>query len=140
MRAKLLLMLLIAGGLWACKNSTNNSACGMDVCTAEFATLGIEATNGTDSLIYIKDLKIINKRTNKAVKLPLPPSNAYYAPNYMLIADDNTKGEFSTGGDDIEITATNKATNQTKTITLKISGGCNCHVAKVSGPDKMVFD
>jgi len=140
MRAKLLLVLLIAVGLSACKNSTNNSACGTEMCTAEFASIGIEATDNTDSLIYLKDVKVINKRTNKPVKLPVAQPGGIHAPNYVPIANDNTKDEFSTAGDDIEITATNKATNQTKTITLKISGGCNCHVAKVSGADKLVFD
>jgi hypothetical protein len=38
------------------------------------------------------------------------------------------------------ISGTHPTTNVTKTVTFKISGGCNCHVEKVSGSSTVVFD
>jgi hypothetical protein len=48
--------------------------------------------------------------------------------------------DYSTDGDIIKVSATDPATNQTKSVNMKISGGCNCHVAKISGPDTVKFD
>jgi hypothetical protein len=59
---------------------------------------------------------------------------------YYIVATDNNKMDYSTDGDIIKASATDPATNQTKTVNLKISGGCNCHVAKISGPDTVKFD
>jgi hypothetical protein len=71
--------------------------------------------------------------------LPAPPYVDFIAGS-ELIASDATKDEYSTDGDDIRITATSASTEQVKTVIIKISGGCNCHVAKLSGPDIVKFD
>lgn len=140
MYKKILFVLLAAVSLSACKNSLNNVACGTQVCTDEFAYLGITIKAGTDTLVAVSNIKVVNLRTNKEVERPLYPPNVDFVRNTVLIADDSTKNQFSSAGDDVQITATNTKTNQTKSITIKISGKCNCHVAKVSGPDELVFD
>jgi hypothetical protein len=91
-------------------------------------------------MVAVKDVTVINLRTKKPVTPPLYPPATHYTPNTMLIASDGTREEFSSAGDDVEITATNTATGQIKKTVVKISGGCNCHVSRVSGPIKLIFD
>ena len=140
MLKKLSLIFLLAVGLSACKKNNNSSGCGVKTCTAEYVSFGIIYTDSQDRTITVKDVTVINLRTKKPVTPPPYPPAIDYIPNFQLIASDSNKDEFSSTGDDVQITATNTATGQIKTTILKISGGCNCHVAKLSGPDKLLFD
>ncbi|MBD1387648.1 hypothetical protein IDJ75_20350 [Mucilaginibacter rigui] len=88
----------------------------------------------------VEEYSLKNLRTDKPVtRIPTDPIIDYVA-GYVLVANDGIKTEFSTEGDDVEITAKSKATGQVKKVIVKISGGCNCHVAKLSGPDTVKFD
>lgn len=137
---KLLIVLVMATSLSACKKNGNKQACGTQMCDASFAYLGVIFNNNKGEAAGVKNLTVINLRTGKAVKMPTYPPNVDFIAGSFLIASDENKGEFSTQGDDIKITATSALTGQIKTTTLKISGGCNCHVQKISGSEKVTFD
>ncbi|WP_374951595.1 hypothetical protein [Mucilaginibacter sp.] len=139
MLKNLLILLLLLLGLSACnKNSTQG--CTM-ACTAQYVYnyYGIILTDSKNPDAKFINISVINQRTNKPVVLPLYPPNIDFVAGFLLIAANDNKGEFSTGGDNIRITATNAVTNQTKSAVIRISGGCNCSVAKISGPDKLEF-
>ncbi|MBL4675403.1 MAG: hypothetical protein JKY70_04240 [Mucilaginibacter sp.] len=135
---KLLPVLMLAVCLLACKK--NNGACSTQMCDASFAFIGVQFTNSAGDPIEVTGLKVVNIRTNKQLELPPPPETLIYAPGYVFIVSDQNKAEFSAAGDQVKVTAQSTLTGRTKSFTLKISGGCNCHVAKVSGPDKLVID
>lgn len=122
----------------ACRTSSNQPGCDTKVCTDIFVTVGLQFVDNTGKLIQVEGFSAINQRTHLNM-MPAPQNQALIT-GYFDIADDNMKSQLSTDGDDILITATNPATHQTKTVTLKVSGGCNCHVAKISGPDTVTFD
>jgi len=63
-----------------------------------------------------------------------------FSPGFKTIATDSNLDEFSTGGDNVQISATHPDTHQIKTAVVKIAGGCACHISKISGPDTVVFD
>jgi hypothetical protein len=140
MRKTILLILLAAISLSACKKNNNHTACGTQACTATYAYLGIIFNDSNGGVANVKDVAVINMRTGKPLKLPPYPPAVDFIYGSILIASDENKDQFSTNGDDIKITATSATTGQVKTAVIKISGGCNCHVEKISGPNKMVFD
>jgi hypothetical protein len=140
MRKATLFILLAAIGLSACKKNNNHTACGTQTCTASFVYIGVAFNNSNGEATSVKDVTVVNMRTGKPLKLPPYPPAVDFMYGSILIASDENKDQFSTQGDDIKITATSATTGQVKIAVIKISGGCNCHVEKISGPVKIVFD
>jgi hypothetical protein len=139
MYKKLTGLLLLIALLSACsKNQPQKPACGSQVCTAIFATVGIHFTDKQGNAIAVEDYTVFNLSSNKLLTPGVP--NMDMAKGYYIVASDSNKKDYSSDGDNIRVTATDPATKQTKTVVLKISGGCNCHVDKISGPDTVAFD
>ncbi len=139
MYKSLSILLLSIVLLSACsKNKPQKPACGSQVCTAIFATVGIHFTDKQGNAIAVENFTVFNLSSNKILTPGVP--NLDLVKGYYIIASDSDKQDFSTDGDNIRVSATDPATNQTKTATFKISGGCNCHVGKLSGPDTLAFD
>ncbi|MFA6247648.1 MAG: hypothetical protein WC615_11965 [Mucilaginibacter sp.] len=141
MYKKLLLVLVMAISLSACKKSGKKTGCDPNqICTAQFVTIGIAFTDNEGKPTIVEEYSMKNLSTGKPVtRIPTDPIIDYVA-GYVLVANDGIKSEFSSSGDDVEITAKSKATGQVKKVIVKVSGGCNCHVAKLSGPDTVKFD
>jgi hypothetical protein len=129
-----LLVLLVCS---ACRK-TRQTACGAQECTDLFASIGARFFDKNNSPVIITDFKVLDLRTNKAIVKAVPANSV--ASNYMEILDDNDLKSLSSEGDMIQVTATDPVSGQTKITLFKISGGCNCHVAKLSGPDSITFD
>lgn len=139
MNKNLPILLLSMVLLSACsKNKPQKPACGSQVCTAIFATVGIHFTDKQGNGLAVENFSVFNLSSNKPLTPGVP--NLDLVKGYYIIASDSDKQDFSTDGDNIRVSATDPATNQTKTATFKISGGCNCHVAKISGQDTLAFD
>ncbi|MBD1364011.1 hypothetical protein IDJ77_09340 [Mucilaginibacter sp. ZT4R22] len=134
------LLCLVAAGFAACKENKNSGCDAAQVCTEEFRSLGVTFTDKGGNNVTVKNVTVVNLRTN----IPLVAKNVLdpgFAPYTYFIATDSNKDEFSVNGDDVKVTATSTATNKTVSAILKISGGiCNCHIGKISGPDKIVFE
>jgi hypothetical protein len=132
-----LAILLIIACCFSCHKSNQQSACGTQECTKNNVVIGVSFTNQDGSGVTVKDYSAINQRTHAKVFSP-----GYYdtVPGFYVLADDSMRDQFSTEGDDVVITGTHTTTGQTKTVTYKISGGCNCHVEKVSGVSPVVFN
>jgi len=114
-------------------------ACATHNCTKEFVTLYFKFVDKNGNPIAVDGYKAVNLRTNKTLHdngLIVP---GVYPPSYS-IANDADLVNLSDNGDDVAISGTDPVSNQTKTAVVKVSGGCNCHVAKVSGPDQLQFD
>ncbi|WP_184544921.1 hypothetical protein [Mucilaginibacter sp. FT3.2] len=124
----------------ACKNNKQNSGCGLQTCTANFSYLGVRFIDNNGKPVTLKNFSAINLRTNKSLTPVQYPPNIDFVAGFMLLTSDSNIKDFSTGGDNVKVTATDSLTNKTQTATLKISGGCGCHVAKISGPDDVVFN
>lgn len=87
----------------------------------------------------VQNYSVTNQRTHlKIVNTSSAVINMIYGS--YIVADDNAKSQLSTDGDDVLVSATNPTTGQTKAVTLKLSGGCNCHVNRISGVDVVAFD
>ncbi|MBL4676307.1 MAG: hypothetical protein JKY70_08915 [Mucilaginibacter sp.] len=138
-RLSTVFLLLTIIGLSACSKN-NNGGCGTQMCSTEFATIVFQFTDKNGTPTAVTDVKLINIRTNKAVKIPPPNPYANTVAGFVALADDSTKSEFSAGGDEVRVSAKSVETGKMASATLKISGGCNCHVSKVSGPDKVAFN
>ncbi len=129
-----LLTLFIAG---CGKNQQPRLGCGTGLCTLEFASVYIQFTNNADKLVTVQNFSAINQRTG--LKLEVTPGNMPGgAVGSYIIANDNTRDQLSDEGDNISVSGTYNG--QTKTAVVKISGGCNCHVKKESGPSTIKFD
>jgi len=91
-----------------------------------------------NSAVVVKDYQVINLRTNK----PVPTDTALVLkPGTYFVAGYNDNKLFSANGDDIQVTATDSLTNQTKTVDFKIAyPACSCGIQKLSGPDTVKFN
>ncbi|HEX8019929.1 hypothetical protein [Mucilaginibacter sp.] len=139
---KCIFLFLLAAIFGGCKKHNQQTGCPSQTCTAEFVSLNVNFVNKDGLIAFGKNVTVINLRTHETIIAkgngsPVVPT---IGPNLYTIATDNNKNEFSAEGDDVELRATDAVTNITKTTLFKISGGCNCHIAKISGPDKMVLN
>ena len=138
---KYFVFFLIASALLSCKKHDQQKGCLARACTLEFASITVRFVTKDGLPTPGKNVTVINLRTHDAIIAKgsgiIVPS---IGPNLFTLATDNNKSEFSTEGDDVELTATDVVTNITKTARFKISGGCNCHISKISGPDEIVFN
>jgi hypothetical protein len=137
---KLFVLLLIATCCLGCDKKKESVGCGTGACTLSFASITIRYTDKNGTGITVQNFTAINQRTKLSVVPSNPQTGVFIEPGYRIVTDDGMKGHFSADGDDVIVSATNPNTNQTKSVTLKISGGCNCHIDKLSGPQTVVFD
>ncbi len=140
MTKRILTLLLIVAFATCKKSDHNKSPCSVGTCTAVYAAVYIRFVDKTGTGVIVTNYSIKNLRTGLIVK-PAGGSDAGAAfQGYKYVANDGNIKEFSPEGDDLEVTATDPTTHQTKTVTVKVSGGCNCHVERVSGPEVVTFD
>ncbi|MBV8388814.1 MAG: hypothetical protein JO080_03345 [Mucilaginibacter sp.] len=133
-----ILLLIATVSLASCKKNQQKTPCGTQACTDNFASVGILCTDNTGKPIAVSNFTVYNVTSNKLLHPGYNVGLLVYG--YYIVATDNNKMDYSTDGDVIRVSATDPATNQTKTANLKISGGCNCHVAQISGPDTLKFN
>jgi hypothetical protein len=130
--------MLVAAALClsACKKNTQ-TACGTQACTDLFASIGVHFVDKNNNPVAVTNFIVLDLRTHKFITHMIPEGLHY--PGYMEIHDDNDIKDLSTEGDNVQVSATNPATGQVITTIFKISGGCNCHVTKIAGPDTIQF-
>lgn len=120
------------------KSQQKNTACGTQVCSDIFMSVNIHYVDNKGEPIIVSNFTVFDVTSNKQL-YPALPTGDLVVGAYTIASDSNIK-DYSTSGDIIKVTATDPATGQIKTVNFKISGGCNCHVAKLSGPDTVAFD
>jgi len=134
----LVILFAIVTSLVSCTKTQQKSACGTQVCTAIFAIIGIQYTDNAGKPTAVDTFKVFNVTSNKRLYPGI--ANINTVQGYYVVASDGNKMEYSSEGDVIKVSATDPVTKQTKDVNFKISGGCNCHVAKISGQDTVKFD
>lgn len=137
MKRSLWIFVAVALCLAACKKNTQ-TACGTQVCTDLFASIGVHFVDKNNNPIVVSNFTVLDLRTHQFIT-HMTPEGIHY-PGYVEILDDNDIKDLSTEGDNLQVSATNPATGQVITTIFKISGGCNCHVTKISGPDTIQFN
>jgi hypothetical protein len=138
MKKLILLCLPFAVIISSCSKKLKTDGCPTDqICTMIFTSVGTEFVDKDGKNVTVKDFKVFNMRTNKYIvaKGVVDPG---FSPMHHTIVTDANKKEVSTEGDDLKITATYN--NTTIAATFKIAGGCNCHVTKISGVEKIVVN
>jgi hypothetical protein len=103
-----------------------------------FVSINVKFQDKNGNALEVKNFSAVNQRTNESISSG--NQQGINGVGYYTVADDNTRSKLSTQGDEVVVTATHPTTGQTKTATFKISGGCNCHVARISGPQVITFD
>ena len=123
----------------ACSNSsTKQTSCGSRACTDIFASIDISFTNSSGAPLIVKSYSVIDTRTNAAIK---ESGDIITNPGTYVVVDDSYLKYLSADGDNLQVSATDSLTNQTKTTIIKVSGGqCACHVTKISGADTVAFN
>ncbi|GAA4922334.1 hypothetical protein [Mucilaginibacter defluvii] len=124
---KLPVMLLAILAINTCNQAEEK--CPDKPCTMMFASVPVSYNKP------VKDFKAVNLRTGQNLTHQDQTTG-----NMFTIVDDGDRKKLTEGGDDIELTATDSATNVSRKDTVKISGGkCACHVERVSGPTEISF-
>ena len=137
MKKTLIIALLIASCFGCSKKQSEALGCQPQACTMVFASINVQFQDKSGNAVTVKNYKVVNQRTKESLTSSGTPINSA---GYYTLVDDGMLKLLSTTGDEIVVTATNPITGQTKTATFKISGGCNCHVAKISGAQIVTFD
>jgi hypothetical protein len=137
MLKKLFLLLLIVA-CSACTKNQQKSACGTQVCTDIFASVGVLFKDKNNNAVDVTNYSVVDLRTNLTLTNVIS-TTGNSIPGARIVVDDSNLKDLTTDGDNIKVSATNPATNEIQTATFKIAGGCNCHVSKISGPDVIVF-
>ena len=133
-------LILLCAALFTSCDKKEPSDCGAIACTLEFRSVGISFTDKDGNPAAVKNYSAINQRTGESVKIPGAP-NLTLLQGTFIVVDDSHRKSLSAEGDEIKVTGTSEATNQTKSAIVKVAGGeCSCHIEKLSGPDKIAFD
>ena len=130
--APAVLLFLVA----ACDRETE---CPPRFCTEQFVSVALSFADTSGNPVSVRDVSAVNTRTgaNYAPEVAgIRPDSSRY-----IMITDSEKETLSARGDTIRVTAAHAATGQVKTAELVVSGGeCACHIQKLSGPDRVVFD
>jgi hypothetical protein len=118
---------------------TRQTACGTQTCTDLYAYIGVMFKDKNNNAVSVANFTVTDLRTNMVLTNNISAS-ADFVPGFRVIVDDSDLKDLTTDGDNVRVTASNPATSQTINTLFKISGGCNCHVAKLSVPDTIKFN
>jgi hypothetical protein len=133
---KIFIVLFLACFFGCTKKQSEVLDCPPQACTMVFASISVHFQDKNGNAVNVKNFTAINQRTNETLSSGSPGLNG----TGYTIADDSMRSKLSTKGDEVIVTATHPTNGQTKTATYKISGGCNCHVERISGPQVVTFD
>lgn len=134
---RVILFLMIAVGT-SCSEKINQE-CPQLICTQLFVSINVQFKDAAGKTVAVTDFKAVNKRIDKVIYIDTTANSG--SPTNFTIASDASKNEFSAKGDQVMVTATHPDTKATVETGFVISGGkCACHVAKLSGPDEIVFE
>jgi len=135
---KLFILFLIACFFGCTKKQGEVLDCPPQACTMVFVSINVQFQDKNGNALAVKNYSAVNQRTNESISSGT--QQGINGVGYYTVADDNTRSKLSTQGDEVVVSATHPTTGQIKTATFKISGGCNCHVARISGPQVITFD
>lgn len=138
MKNKIFILLLTALTLGCTKKHSEVIDCPAQPCTMEFRSINVQFKDKSGSVLEVKNYSAINKRTKESM-VPANQKGINEAGFYTIV-DDGLLRKLSSDGDEITVSATHPTTGQTKVTSYKISGGCNCHVNRISGPETVTFD
>jgi hypothetical protein len=135
---KIIPCLLLIVLLSAChKKEAAPPACPILFCPLQWPIV-VTYVNNIDSAVVVKDFHAVDLRTDK----PVVAGGTWPLKRGTYAVADYTDGKlFSAEGDDVQVTATDSLTNQSKTVTFKIAlPACSCGMVKMSGPDTVKFN
>jgi hypothetical protein len=138
MTKKIFFILLLAFCFGCTKKQSQVLDCPAQPCTMIFASVNVQFKDKAGNVVEVKNYSAFNKRTGK--NLVSANQKGMNEAGFYTIVDDGMRPQLSTQGDQIVVSATHPINGQTKTTTYKISGGCNCHVDRISGPQVITFD
>jgi len=137
MKKTIAIILLTACSFGCTKKQASVLSCPAQMCTMNFASIGVQFQDKSGNAITVKNYTVVNQRTGEILTSSGTGMNSA---GYYRVVDDGMLKKLSSEGDEIIVTSTHPTTGQIKTATYKISGGCNCHVARISGPEIIAFD
>jgi len=137
MTKKIFIALLIVCCLGCTKKQSEILDCPAKPCTMNFVSVTVQFREKNGNVVEVKNYTVVNQRTKESL---LSTNTGINFAGYYTIVDDSMLRKLSTNGDEVVVTATHPTNGQTKTATYKISGGCNCHVERISGPQVIAFD
>ncbi|RVU02010.1 hypothetical protein EOD41_08650 [Mucilaginibacter limnophilus] len=137
---KLFALILLAAIFSACKSkkqqTQNAQDCPDKPCTMMFASVPVRYADKNGQPVSVKNFKAVILRTNEDIT-----HTDNHTGSMFTVADDSDRKKLTEAGDNILITATDSASNVTRTDTIKVAGGvCSCHVVRVSGPEEIRFN
>lgn len=122
------------------KNQQAQSDCPPKACTMEFRTVGVVFTDAKGDTLQVKDFSVSLKANGEKLASGAEEQALNTAHPFYMVASDGDKSALRVEGDTVVVSATHPSTGQVKKTDFVISGGrCECHINKVSGPEKIVF-
>ncbi|RYD76031.1 MAG: hypothetical protein EOP53_15450 [Sphingobacteriales bacterium] len=135
--SKLPFLLLFIPLVNTCNQASQQQAqkCPEKACTMMFASIPVKFVDNNGQPAAVKNYKAVNLRTKEDIT---HQDNSNTTGSFFAVADDSDLKKLTEAGDDIEVTATDSASNKQVSGIIKVSGGvCACHVARISGPEEI---
>jgi hypothetical protein len=131
-------LILLSGLLYLSGCSLDNSGCS-SMCTTDFRYITVKFSNSAGQPVVVTDYKVVNLRTGLQLQTP-PPDTTNFKGIYIVASDSNLT-HLSSAGDTVEVHAVDPRIGEEKSARFVVAGGeCNCHIAKKSGPQEIIFN
>lgn len=138
MRTKYILPVCLAI-LLGCNNDKGENCVRPEMCTEEFVSITLAFAKPDGRHVAVQDYQVRQLSNGKI--LQNRQTGTTTEPGTYVVTSDRQLSLFSDSGDMAEVSGKDPVSGRTGTARLKIRGGaCNCHVSKISGPDKIVLD
>ncbi|WP_207427196.1 hypothetical protein [Pedobacter sp. SYSU D00535] len=113
--------------------------CASLMCSDDFKIVSVRFKDALGNPIAVKDFKAVNLRTRQSMVVGSVTDTMYSKGNYTIASDLHVK-KVSEEGDTIIVSGIHPDSNIGQVAKLVIArDDCSCHVAKLAGPEEIVF-
>jgi hypothetical protein len=122
-----------------CNKNNEDDCVPPEMCTEEFVSITIAFEKPDGQPVVVRDYQVRHLSNGKI--LQTDQTGATTQPGTYVVSSDRQLDLFSDSGAMVEVSGKDPVSGKTGMAKLKIRGGkCNCHVSKLSGPEKILFD
>ena len=131
MRRFLAVLLLFVPTVSCFSDSQSPKDC---VCTAEFVSIRFLVVDDSGSPLPGVEVEVRVQRTGELLDI----SQTQASQGILAVANDSHVSKLRAGGDRITVQGSLGARSFSEVFEVNFPGECQCHIAKVAGPDTVI--
>lgn len=106
-------------------------------CTEEYRLYTVEVVDVAGDPVSDVNITRTNLRTNEVLD---PGWLGMLQPGIYVVAEDGMIDDFSSAGDELRVIGEKGGATFQAEFEFAVTAPCRCHVEKLSGPDRVIFD